>query len=94
MKSELISAVQDLTSALRESANRTIERNRCYTTKEAAAALRVSPRTIARAVEAKALRYRQLLEHGHIFMGEDLLDYLDAMHKLHEKKPTKLRKVV
>jgi excisionase family DNA binding protein len=90
---KLISAIINLTQVMRESSNRTIEGNRCYTTKEAAAALRVSPRTIVRAVEANALRYRQILEHGYIFMGEDLLDYLDAMQKVSETKKTKLRRV-
>ncbi len=74
---ELIASVKELIELQRQTLNRSIEPNRCYTTEEAAIALRVSPTTIHRMIKA-GLAYRSIKEKGYIFTGRDIMDFLDT----------------
>ena len=84
---QLIASVEKLVNAMREADGRALDVRRCYTTEEAAAVLRVSVTTVHRMVKA-GMRYRSVLEKGYIFLGSDILNFLDA----HEEKHTELRR--
>lgn len=76
---------------LKEAEGRILDARRCYTTEEAAQVLRVSKATIHRMVQG-GLRYRDVIGKGYLFLGLDLIEFLDRHLEEKVDRP-QLRKV-
>ena len=74
---QLIQSVQELVQTLRDADGRQLDARRCYTTEEAAKVLRVSTTTVHRMVQG-GMRYRSVIEKGYLFLGSDILEFLDV----------------
>lgn len=90
---QLIASIQDLVQTLRIADSRQLDARRIYTTQEAAKLFGVSVTTVHRMVQG-GLKYRDVIGKGYLFLGSDILDFLDQnVESRVEPKRSHLRRV-
>lgn len=89
----LIASIQDLVQTLRTADSRQLDSRRIYTTQEAAKLFGVSVTTVHRMVQG-GLKYRDVIGKGYLFLGSDIVDFLDEhVESRIEPKRSQLRRV-